>query len=98
MPYKNKADRKYDQAAKYEDSPEQVKNRMQRNAARAKLAKAGKVKKGDGKDVAHVVALDKGGSNKDGVRVESKSANRSFRRDSKGNLVSETSKKERKRP
>jgi hypothetical protein len=98
MPYKNKADRKYDQAAKYEDSPEQVKNRMQRNAARAKLAKAGKVKKGDGKDVAHVVALDKGGSNKDGVRVEPKSANRSFRRDSKGNLVSETSKKERKRP
>jgi len=98
MPYKNKADRKYTQAAKYEDSPEQVKNRMQRNAARAKLAKAGKVTKGDGKDVAHVVALDKGGSNKDGVRVESKSANRSFRRDSKGNLVSETSKKERKRP
>lgn len=98
MPYKNKADRKYTQAAKYEDSPEQVKNRMQRNAARAKLTKAGKVTKGDGKDVAHVVALDKGGSNKDGVRVESKSANRSFRRDSKGNLVSETSKKERKRP
>jgi hypothetical protein len=98
MPYKNKADRKYTQAAKYEDSPEQVKNRMQRNAARAKLAKASKVTKGDGKDVAHVVALDKGGSNKDGVRVESKSTNRSFRRDSKGNLVSETSKKERKRP
>jgi hypothetical protein len=98
MPYKNKADRKYDQATKYENSPEQVKNRMQRNAARAKLAKAGKVAKGDGKDVAHVVALDKGGSNKDGVRVEPKSANRSFRRDSKGNLVSETSKKERKRP
>jgi len=98
MPYKNKADRKYDQAASYEDSHDQVKNRMQRNAARAKLAKAGKVKKGDGKDVAHVVALDKGGGNKDGVRVESKSANRSFRRDSKGNLISEISKKERKRP
>lgn len=50
-----------------------------------------------GKDVAHLKALDKGGSNKDGLRIESASANRSFRRDSKGNLVSETSKKERKK-
>jgi len=30
--------------------------------------------------------------------LQTKSANRSFKRDSKGNLVSETSKKERKRP
>ena len=37
MPYKNKADRKYTQAAKYEDSPEQFKNSMERNKARAKL-------------------------------------------------------------
>ena len=50
-----------------------------------------------GKDVAHKKALDKGGSNKDGVFIESASANRSFRRDSKGNLVSEVSKKERKK-
>lgn len=97
MPYKNKADRKYTQAAKYEDTPEQVKNRMERNRARYKLLKEGKVHKGDGKDVAHVKAADKGGTIKDGVKVQSKSANRSFRRDSKGNLVSETSKKERKR-
>ena len=34
MSYKNKADRKYTQAAKYEDTPEQVKNRMERNKAR----------------------------------------------------------------
>jgi hypothetical protein len=59
--------------------------------------KAGKVKKGDGKDVAHKVAFDKGGSNKQGVRVESASKNRSFKRDTKGNLVSETSKRERKK-
>lgn len=95
MPYKNPKDRKYKNAAKYEDSPEQVKNRVARNAARNKLMKAGKVSKGDGKDVAHVVALDKGGSNADGVRVESASANRSFKRDSKHNLVSEVSKRER---
>ena len=97
MPYKDPKDRKYKNAAKYEDSPKQVKNRVARNAARNKLMKAGKVSKGDGKDVAHIVAMDKGGSNKDGVRVESASANRSFKRDSKHNLVSEVSKRERKK-
>jgi len=89
--------RDYKKEAQYENSPEQVKNRMARNRARAKLMREGKVKKGDGKDVAHVKAFDKGGSNKDGLRVESKSANRSFKRDSKGNLVSETSTRERKK-
>lgn len=79
----------------YQGRPEQLKNRAKRNAARAKLMKAGKVRKGDGKDVAHVRAFDKGGDNGDGLRVESREANRSFKRDSKGNLVSETSKRER---
>ena len=51
MPYKNKSDRKYKQAAKYEDSPQQVKNRVARNKARAELMKEGKVSKGDGQDV-----------------------------------------------
>jgi hypothetical protein len=50
-----------------------------------------------GKDVAHKKALDKGGSNKDGVFLQSASGNRSFKRDSKGNLVSEISTKERKK-
>ena len=49
----------------------------------------------EGKDVAHVKALDKGGSNKQGVFIESVHGNRSFKRDSKGNLVSETTKKEK---
>jgi hypothetical protein len=49
----------------------------------------------EGKDIAHVRALDKGGSNKDGLRIESAAKNRSFKRDSKRNLVSEVSKKER---
>jgi hypothetical protein len=82
---------------KYHARPEQKKNRASRNAARAKMTKAGKVHKGDGKDVAHVKAFDKGGTNKTGLRVESKSANRSFLRDKKGNLVSERSKRERKK-
>ena len=97
MPYKDPKDRKYENATKYQASPEQKKNRAARNAARAKLMKEGKVSKGDGKDVSHKVAFDKGGSNKQGVRVESASTNRSFKRDSKRNLVSEISKRERKK-
>ena len=97
MPYKDPKDRKYENATKYQASPEQKKNRAARNAARAKLMKEGKVSKGDGKDVSQKVAFDKGGSNKQGVRVESASKNRSFKRDSKRNLVSETSKRERKK-
>ena len=80
----------------YHAKPEQIKNRAQRNKARGMLESEGVVHKGDGKDVAHVVALDKGGSNKDGLRLVSKTANRSFARDSKRNLVSETSERERK--
>lgn len=97
MPYANKADRKYGNAVKYEDTPEQVKKREARNRARYKALKEGKVHKGDGMDVAHKKALDKGGSNKDGVKIEKASANRSFKRDSKKNLVSEVSKRERKK-
>lgn len=81
----------------YQGKPEQIKKRAMRNAARAKMVKAGKAHKGDGKDVDHVVALDKGGSNKTGLRMVSKSANRSFDRDSKRNLISQTSPRERKK-
>lgn len=99
MPYKTNAKRRANDAnaIAYENTPEQVKRRMARNRARYKLLKEGKVKKGDGMDVSHVKAMDKGGTNADGVKVQPRSANRSFRRDSKHNLVSEVSKKERKR-
>ena len=69
--------------------------RMERQRARRKLDKEGVARKG--KDVAHVKALSKGGSNKDGLRVESVSANRSFKRNSQHKLVSEVSTKERKK-
>jgi hypothetical protein len=68
---------------------------MERQRARRKLDKEGVSRKG--KDVAHVKALSKGGSNKDGIRVESASANRSFKRNSQHKLVSEISTKERKK-
>jgi hypothetical protein len=98
MTYKNKADRNYEQEyEKYQGKPDQIKKRAERNKARASLVKAGKLHKGDGKDAAHVKAIDKGGSIKDGIRAEDANSNRSFKRDSKHNLVSEVSKRERKK-
>ena len=97
MPYVNKPrpyKKEYDQ---YQGKPAQKKKRAASNAARRKLMREGKVHKGDGKDVDHIKAMDKGGTAKDGVRVESASKNRSFKRDSARNLVSETSKRERKK-
>jgi len=67
----------------YQGSEKQKKARAKRNAARSKLEKAGRVHKGDGKDVDHKhgVAAGNGAGN---LRVQSKSANRSYARDSKG--------------
>jgi hypothetical protein len=77
---------------------------MERQRARRALDKKmpdsngnGKADAREGKDVAHRKALDKGGSNKNGTYITTAAKNRSFKRDSKGNLVSETSKKERKK-
>lgn len=103
MPYVNKP-RPY--AKEYQQQKARGENdrRMERQRGRRKLDKEmpdgngnGKADAREGKDVAHVRALDKGGSNKDGLRIESAAKNRSFKRDSKGNLVSEVSKKERKK-
>ena len=103
MPYVNKP-RPY--AKEYQQQKERGEhgNRMERQKARRSMDKTGKDANGngkadkrEGKDVAHRKALDNGGSNKDGVYVTTAAKNRSFRRDSQGNLVSETSKKERKK-
>ena len=79
-------------------------DRMERQRARRALDKKmpdgngnGKADAREGKDVAHRKAMDKGGSNKDGTYITTAAKNRSFKRDSKGNLVSETSKKEKKK-
>ena len=63
----------------YQSRPEQKKNRASRNAARAAMVKAGKAKKGDGKDVAHRNGnpQDNRSSN---LVAQSKSKNRSFSR------------------
>lgn len=65
--------------AKYNSKPEQIKRRGERNAARRKMEKAGKVRKGDGKDVAHKDNNTANNSSKN-LAVQSKAKNRSFPR------------------
>lgn len=59
-------------------------SRMERQRARRKLDKKGVDR--TGKDVAHVVALSKGGRNKDGIKLEPPSKNRSFKRNKDGSM------------
>lgn len=68
--------------AKYNSKPEQKKRRAARNAARAKMIKAGKARKGDGKDVAHLNNNPRNNSSSN-LRMQSKAKNRSFKRNSK---------------
>ena len=103
MPYVTKP-RPYAKEYQQQKARGEHENRMERQKARRAMDKTGKDSNGngkadkrEGKDIAHRKALDKGGSNKDGVYVTTAAKNRSFKRDSKGNLVSETSKKERKK-
>lgn len=83
MPYVNKA-RPYKKEYKQQVDRDEHGNRMERQRARRKLDKKGVSRKG--KDVAHVKALSKGGTNSDGIRLESPSKNRSFRRKSDGSM------------
>lgn len=76
--------RDYKQEYKTQLSRGEHENRMERQRARRKLDKEGVNRAG--KDVAHVVALSKGGSNKDGVRLEPASKNRSFKRNKDGSM------------
>jgi len=69
--------------ARYNSKPEQVKRRTSRNAARAKMIKAGRASKGDGKDVAHKNDNPKNNSLSN-LALQSKRRNRSFKRNKKG--------------
>ena len=96
MPYVNKP-RPY----KKEYAQQQARGELENRRAMDKTGKDannnGKADKREGKDIAHVKALSKGGSNKDGVKVQTAAKNRSFKRGSNHGLVSETSNRERKK-
>ena len=83
MPYTKKP-RPYKKEYKQQKERGEHGNRMERQKARRKMDKGspdknknGKADKREGKDVSHKKPLSKGGKNKDGVRIESKSKNRS---------------------
>ena len=103
MPY-TKTPRPYKHEYELQKERGDIAGKLERQRARRALDKEGrdtnhngKADKREGKDVAHVKALSRGGSNADGVRIESAAVNRSFKRNAKHALVSETSTKERKK-
>jgi|TARA_R100001510_G_C7586014_1_gene157314 hypothetical protein len=67
---------------RYQGTAKQKKARARRNAARRLMMRLGKVRKGDGKDVAH---RDNNTKNikRSNLRVQSASSNRSFARTKK---------------
>jgi len=90
--------RNYAKEEKYEDSPEQVANRVARNRARRQYEK----KHGDlpsNIEIDHIKPLSKGGSSTSAgnLRAVPASANRSFARTKTGALKSQTSKRESKK-
>jgi hypothetical protein len=70
-------------AKKYNAKPAQIKRRSSRNKARRKMIKAGKARKGDGKDVGHANGnpLKNGYGN---LKMQTKKSNRSFPRKKNG--------------
>lgn len=87
------------EVALYTSKPAVVKKRTEQNAARREMLKAGKVHKGDGKDVDHIKPLSKGGdpTARKNLRAVPASQNRSFSRNKNGSLKSQTSRRERKK-
>ena len=83
MPYVNKP-RPYKKEYEQQKARGEHEARMERQRARRKMDKSGKdankngvADKREGKDIAHKKALSKGGSNKNGVTVQSRKKNRS---------------------
>ncbi|MEL0015772.1 MAG: hypothetical protein VW715_11200 [Rhodospirillales bacterium] len=82
MPYKNKP-RPYKKEYAQQKARGEHSDRMERQRARRKVDKTGvdknkngKADKREGKDIAHKKPLSRGGTNKDGYRVQSRSKNR----------------------
>lgn len=77
------------------ESPARKKAREDRNKARAIEIKRGAAKVGDKMDVGHIKAISKGGKTTlANLAMQTPASNRSFKRNAKGGMVSERSKKE----
>jgi len=103
MPYVNKP-RPYKKEYQQQLERGEGRTRLERQRAREQFDQKNADRNKDGtadaredKDLAHKVALSRGGTNKQGVKVESASGNRSFKRNSAHKVVSEVSKREKKK-
>jgi hypothetical protein len=100
MPYQKNGVRQYDRELQWEHKkrPNRVKDRAQRNKARAMVAsKQGKKPTEIKGDVGHKTAISKGGLSKlYNLQVQAQSANRSFSRNKDGSMKSEVSKREKR--
>jgi hypothetical protein len=76
MPYKNPADRPYKREYQKQKARGEHEDRMERQRARNAFDKKNGRAARKGKDLSHAKDLARGGSNADGVRLESPSANR----------------------
>ena len=90
MPYVTKK-RPYKKEYQQQKARGEQKDRMERQRARRAIDKKGvdknkngKADKREGKDVSHNKPLSRGGSNKDGVKIESRAKNRSRNYQKKG--------------
>ena len=92
MPYVNK-ERPHKKEYQQQKARGEHEKRMERQKARRAMDKKsrdangnGVADKREGKDIAHKKPLSKGGRNKDGVTVQSKSKNRSFKRNADSSI------------
>ena len=98
MPFQKNGVRQYDRelAWEHKHKKNRVKDRAQRNAARAAVKKKVGAAAIKGKDVGHKKAVSKGGKNGlANLFIQNPGANRSFSRNKDGSMKSEKSKRER---
>ena len=99
MPFMKNGKRDYAAELRWEkrNKPNRVKDRAQRNGARAKVAASKGVKPTSIRgDVGHKKAVSRGGKNGlSNLFIQSPSTNRSFSRNKNGSMKSEKSKRER---
>jgi len=69
-------DRNYKKETEYENRPEQVARRVERNAANRKAIRKGLLRKGDGREVHHIGARRTGSLSRYRTAVVSRSKNR----------------------
>ena len=99
MPFQKNGVRQYDRELEWEHKHKKsrVKDRAQRNAARAAVKKKVGASALQGKDVGHKKAISRGGTNGlANLFVQNPGANRSFSRTKSGAMKSETSKREKR--